>query len=416
MFKKVVYNTFFQIVGKFVTASATLIVTLLIAKSLGPTGYGDFTKVFVFIAYFYTIADFGLNNIYIKFSHRQDDKNLIRYLVGLRIIISISLAIIAIITSSLLPYNPTLGFGFSPIVKIAIAIASLTVVTQALITASNAYFQKHLSYNFSAIAAASGAIVVLTCCIIFKILNPSLLFYVSAYVFGGIAIVTTAFILIRIKFKEIITPLFNLNKFLMLTKGSLPVALALIFNLIYFRVDVFILSYTRPTSEVGLYGLAYQFFEATLSIPIFFANSLYPLLSRLYQQDQIEYKKQVKKWLVLAILVSVVLAVALSVISFLIPIIYDYRFFGSQKSLFILSIGLPFFFISAILWHVLLIHDLQKYLSVVYLLGAIFNIVTNILFIPQFGYVAASITTIVSEALIALMLILVIRIAKKPAS
>lgn len=414
MFKKVIYNTVFQIIGKVISASATLVVTLLIAKSLGPVGYGDFTKVFVFIAYFYTIADFGLNNIYIKFSHQQEDNNLIRYLVGLRIIISITLAIVAILISSFLPYNPDLGIGFSPVVKIAVAIASLTIITQALLTAANAYFQKHLSYNFSAIATAAGAMVVLSSCVIFTILNPSIISYVTAYIFGGLAIVTTSYFLIFAKFKQKITPLFNINKFLMLAKGSLPVALALVFNLIYFRIDVFILTYTRTTSEVGLYGLAYQFFEASLSIPIFFANSLYPLLSKLYQTNRVEYKKQVIKWFLLAILASIALTAALSVVSFLIPILYDYRFLGSQKSLLILSLGMPFFFISAVLWHVLLIYDMQKYLSIIYFLGAIFNIVVNLIFIPKFGYMAASTTTIVSEALIAIMLILTVKFLKKP--
>ncbi len=413
MFKKVIFNTGYQIIGKVITASATLIITLLIAKSLGPAGYGDFTKIFVFIGYFYTIADFGLNNIYIKLSHKEKDENLIRYLVGLRIVISIFLAIMAIIISLILPYNPQLGLGFSPFVKIAIAIASLTIITQALLTAANAYFQKNLRYDLSAISAAIGTVVILFSSVIFTLYNPNLLFYTAGYVFGGITIVITSYFLIFNKLKYQILPLFNLKKFIKLSRNSFPVALALIFNLIYFRIDIFILAYTRSTVEVGIYGLAYQFFEASLSIPIFIANTLYPLLSKLYTENISEYKKQVKKWLILAIIASLFLILALFLVSFLIPVLYDARFYESQKALFILALGLPFFFISAILWHLLIIHDKQKYLCLIYLAGAIFNLTLNLIFTPRFGYLSASAITVVSEALITLMLILTIIVTKE---
>lgn len=413
MFKKVIYNTSYQIIGKIITASATLVITLLIAKSLGPTGYGDFTKIFVFIGYFYTVADFGLNNIYIKLSHKENDEKLIRYLVGLRIVISTFLAFLAILIGFILPYNPALGLGFSPFVKIAIAIASLTIITQALLTAANAYFQRHLRYDLSAISAAIGTAVVLISCVIFAFYAPNLLLYTACYVFGGITIVITSYLLIKNKLKFQILPLFNPRKFIQLSKNAFPVALALIFNLIYFRIDIFILTYTRPTAEVGLYGLAYQFFEASLSIPIFFANTLYPLLSKLYSENIIEYKNQVKKWLTLAVVASFFLIIALFIVSFLIPALYDARFYGSQKSLFILALGLPFFFISAILWHLLLIQDKQKYLSVIYLAGAIFNLILNLIFTPKFGFLAASAITVISEALITLLLALAVITTKK---
>jgi len=76
MFKKVIYNTGAQIIAKAISASTTLIITLLIGRSLGPAGFGDFTKIFVFVGYFYTFVDFGLNSIYVKNTkEEQIEKN-----------------------------------------------------------------------------------------------------------------------------------------------------------------------------------------------------------------------------------------------------------------------------------------------------------------------------------------------------
>ena len=77
MFKKVIANTVFQIIGKAITAATTFLLTIIIGRSLGPAGYGEFTKIFVFVGYFYAIYDFGLNNIFVKVT---SGKNLGKFL------------------------------------------------------------------------------------------------------------------------------------------------------------------------------------------------------------------------------------------------------------------------------------------------------------------------------------------------
>jgi O-antigen/teichoic acid export membrane protein len=413
MYKKVFYNTTAQVIGKIITASATLLITLLIGKSLGPSGYGDFTKIFVFVAYFYTFADFGFNTIYIKLA-QGNKRELINYLLGLRLLLSLLLLVLAISISQLLPYNPTSGIGFSPLVKLGIIIASLTIVTQALFTSLNAFFQKNLRYDLSTISAIAGTVVILTVTAIASFTKAPLSVYVSAYVFGGFTLVASSTLIIAGYFKEKISISFSRQVFIDLLKTTWPIGAALIFNLIYFRVDVLILSYTRPSAEVGLYGLAYQFFEAALSIPIFFANALYPLLAKLYLENQKEYVGQVKKWSIILILISLLLTVCLMIASILIPLLFDTRFNGSQAALIILATGMPFFFLSAFLWHLLIIRNQQKLLILVYFFGGIFNLAVNLKLIPTYGILAASATTVLSEALIALMLVLIIKFAKAP--
>lgn len=413
MFKKVIFNTSAQIIGKVITASTTLLITLLIVRSLGPAGYGDFTKIFVFIGYFYSFADFGLNNIYIKLANSKGNENLIRYLVALRLIISIFLAAVAIGISFFLPYDSSLGIGYGPAVKIAIAVASLTIITQALFTAANAYFQNNLRYDLSAISAAIGTFVVLSITVAATILKAPLIFYVSAYVFGGMTFVVVSYLLIFLKFRQNILPIFNISKFTNLAKQSFPVAIALVFNIIYFRVDVLILAYSRPTEEVGLYGLAYTFFEASLTVPIFFSNALYPLLARLHKENPLAYVSQTKKWFMFLCAVSALHILGLRIVSYLIPLI-DSRFsFGaSQTALLILSAGIPFFYVSALLWHLLIIGDKQRFLSAIYIIGAIVNVAFNLIFIPKYGYLAASTITVVSEVLIALLLFLALKVKR----
>lgn len=403
MFKKVIYNTGAQIIGKAVTASITLLITVIIGRSLGPAGYGDFTKIFVFVGYFYTLADFGLNAIYIKIV-KEDEVAHLKPLLGLRLIIGTTLALVAAIIGFFLPYDPILLTGFSPLIKVGIAIASITIITQALYTTANAFYQKILRYDLSAISAVISYVFVLITAVLVSLTAKSLIGYTIAYPIGGLILVIAAFFLISRRTKTIPLPTFNKKEFINLIKPAWPLGLALLFNLIYFRIDVLILANSRPSSEVGLYGLAYQFFESALAIPIFFSNAIYPVLSAQYQKNRDEFKKAAKNWFFILFVTSLIASTAIFAVSFFIPIIFKPSFAGSVPSLQILALGLPFFFISALLWHLVIIFDKQKYLTIIYAFGALFNIIANLIFIPQGGYIAASIITVVSEGLITLLL------------
>lgn len=408
MFKIVFYNTGAQIVGKAITASITLLITLIIGRTLGPAGYGDFTKIFVFVGYFYTLADFGLNTIYVKISKENEVAHL-KPLLGLRVLMGIGLALVAVTVASLITFNPIDGTGFSPLVKMGIVMASATIITHALITTTNAFFQKILRYDLSTLAAATGYLVILISAIVVTTTTKSILGYTTAYVLGGLTIVATTYFIIAKRAKNFFTPSFSIGQFTSFLKPAWPVGIALIFNLIYFRIDVLILSNFRTSAEVGLYGLAYQFFEASLAIPIFFANAIYPLIAKIYQEDKITFAKQVSSWAKILLASSVLLTLALITVAYVIPVFFGPSFQGSIPSLQILALGMPFFFISALLWHLLIIYDRQKFLTIIYAAGALFNISLNLVFIPIYGALAAATITVISEALITMLLFLSLR-------
>jgi len=410
MFRKVLFNTGWQVVGKVVTASSTLLITLIIGRSLGPSGFGEFTKIFVFVGYFYIIADFGLNSIFVKEAQsytRDKEKsvnNLFKAILTLRVVIAFFLVLIAIMVAFFLPYNSEASTGFSPLVKTGIMIASLTIITQALFTTANGFFQKKLRYDFSAIAAISGSIVMVLATAIIYFTTRSLLLFVSIYILGGLTYVAASFFLISKKLDYKFFTSFDLTKSKALLLSAWPIGVALILNLLYFRADVFILASFRSSAEVGLFALGYQFFEAALAVPIFFTNALYPLLSEAFAKNIEEFKKIVRNWALYLVAFSIILTICLLLISFLIPLIFDSRFEDSKTTLQILALGMPFFFLSALFWHVLIIYNKQKLLIYVYAAGAIFNLTVNLIFIPIYGYRAAAITTVISEAFIMLLL------------
>jgi len=408
MLRRVFYNAGAQILGKGFTAGTTLIVTLLVGRSLGPAGFGDFTKIFVFVGYFYTFADFGLNSIYIAKSNPQNEKLLFRVLVSLRLVMALVFVALALLVGFFLPYNAAENTGFGPLVKIGIAVASATILTQALYTSANSLFQKNLRYDLSTVAAISGSLVILLSVILTTASGGSITQYVLAYVVGGVVTVFVAYLILYKRWQILVFPKIDRLAFSNYLSKSWPVGLALILNLLYFRADVLILAWVRQPQEVGIYGLAYQFFEASLAVPIFFVNAIYPYLAAVYKQNIGKFYKNFKFWVLVLLAISVLLSVFLILVSFLIPFLYDMRFAPSRGPLVILASGIPFFFLSALLWHILIIYDRQKNLVLVYGAGFIFNLAANLIFIPKFGYIAAAANTVISEAFILLLLAVIV--------
>lgn len=412
MIKRVFYNAAAQILGKGFTAGTTLIVTLLVGRTLGPAGFGEFTKIFVFVGYFYTLVDFGLNSIFVVGSSPKNEAGLFKVLVSLRLVMAVIFVFLAFSLGLVLPYKLAENTGFSPIVKAGIALGSLTILTQALYTSANAFFQKKLRYDLSTIAAVLGSLTILLTVLFIGIGRGSIAQFVLAYVLGGAVMVLSAYVILYKKWRILVVPKVELSPFLNYLAKSWPIGIALILNLLYFRVDVLILSWVRRPEEVGIYGLSYQFFESSLAIPIFFVNAIYPYLAGVYKQNINQFYKDFRFWFMMLFIFSIFLAAFLVLISFFIPI-YDLRFAQSKALLMILASGMPFFFLSALLWHILIIFDRQKNLVIIYGTGFVFNLIANLIFIPKFGYIAAATTTVVSEAFILLLLaVFVLKVAK----
>ena len=101
--KKIAKQVSWQILGKFISATSTLIVLGLIARNYGEEGLGIFTLTFAYLAFFNLAADLGLNAFYLPRLKNNPDGA--RELLNFRIIWSLVLVILANALSYLLPFQ-----------------------------------------------------------------------------------------------------------------------------------------------------------------------------------------------------------------------------------------------------------------------------------------------------------------------
>jgi O-antigen/teichoic acid export membrane protein len=291
--------------------------------------------------------------------------------------------------------------GYTTLVRTGIILFTPSIVFQALTTTGNALFQKYLRYDLSTIAVIAGSLVSLVLVGVITSIpftSQSILYATSALLVGGAVTAGVALSLTR-KLERVVHSTLSPPRLWSLFYASIPLGLTLLFNLVYFRIDSIILTVTRSTAEVGVYGLAYKVFELPLILPTFFMNSLYPIL---LGQSSGVFKKTIRTSAVILFFSSLVIAGALWVCAPLVTVIKT-DFFASISALRVLLLGLPFFFLSSLTMWILIAQKKQNILAGIYGVSMVVNICLNYFFIPTFGYMAAAWITVASEALVLLL-------------
>lgn len=388
-------NTIAQLLGRVVGSLSTLAITLYIARMLGASGYGDFVKVTTFVSFFYLLADFGLNAQYIAKSTSEHTDSSWLELAIIRTVLSSLLILLALSIVFFLPRNAS--DGYSDIVRFGIIILLPTILFQAVTTTSNGLFQKLLRYEWSTIAVVVGSGISLLAVwfVFYYVSSPTLMIGLIPLILGSAAtaIVGIWFDTCVVQRTAVSRSIQTYRSFII---SSVPLGLTLLFNVVYFHIDSVVLTLTRSTQEVGVYGLAYKVFELALVFPTFFMNALYPIMVGKRHDD---LKSLLVRSVIFLLISSIVLSICLWAAAPLLVLI-RHEFALSIPALRILLIGLPLFFVSSLMMWSLIVLKKQTTLVYIYGISMLLNIVFNIMFVPTFGYIAAAWITVASEGLV----------------
>jgi O-antigen/teichoic acid export membrane protein len=196
-------------------------------------------------------------------------------------------------------------------------------------------------------------------------------------------------------------------------KGSLPLGLMFVFSQINFKADAVLISLLKLPASIGLnniesvaiYSLPYKIFEVALVLPTFFMNATYPIFVKKFQEGQRElavlFKKTLGYLLALGLIVSTTAYVASPLV---VRLLGGQEFDRSVEILKILSVGLFIFFLTQPVSYLIVTLDKQRYLPIIYLVSAIFNVSANLIFIPKYSFYASAYITWISEGLILIVL------------
>lgn len=402
--------------------AALAIITLKIATNyLSIKGYGQYAVTYEYLAFFSIAADMGLFTIAIT-EMSKDEKQIpkiIGNILTLRTLFVVFTMLTAIASVFLIPkYDGTL-------IPLGVSIATLSIfftITNGTITS---VLQAKLKMQIASIAQIVGKVTMVLGMLFVTLImfpkNPSaaatqdltIPFY--ALIFAG---VFSNLIMLLITYFSVrrITPItFQFDKEFCkdVLKKSLPYGVALILNTIYFRIDSILLSIMKDAEEVGIYAVAMRIIDAVSIIPLFFMNSVLPVLTKSFVDKDTEKSKTIIRFsfdflsalafpfLVGAFALAYPLIFLVSSPEFLSRL--SEGFYGSDIALKILMFAMALQFLSVLFMFILLALDKQTKILYINLTAVIFNIIANIIIIPYYGFRGSAFISVLSAAIILIL-------------
>lgn len=398
--RSVAHNTFWQALGRGTSILLALVVFFLVARYLGVEGYGVYTTVVAFLQFFGLAVDLGLY-IYLAKTLGEpgvDEKKVVGSVFTLRLVTAIVILGIAPLVVLAFPYPGSIKLGVT-----VMAMSSLFVTLTQVLTG---VFQKSLHMGRFIAAEVIGRVFLVLATVVAMKLHADLagIFWTVVGASGVTLYLTYIWARRLMPFRLT----FNVSQWQSIMRTTWPIALAIAFNVIYFKADTIILSLFKPAHDVGIYGAPYRVFEALISIPAMFAGLLTPILSHAFATDRQRFGRLLQRGFETLLLGAVPLVVgtqfvAREAMEFIAP-----GFAASGTVLQVLVVGTAAIFLGYLFSNAVVVVNKQRMMMWVYLGVAISSIILYFVAIPRWSYLGAAGVTVFVEALVALASLIVV--------
>lgn len=400
--RRVTKNTSLLFISQIVSYILGFFYLMYAARYLGPESYGIITFALAFTLIFGILSDLGLSQYTVR--ELSKDKSLankyISNAIAIKIITSIITFFIIIITINLINYSQTT-------INVVYFIA-LYVLFNSFTQLFYSVFQSYEKMEYQAIGIILNNLLLLTMGLLAIYYQMDVIFFAILYFLTSLIILIYAVTICIWKF---IFPKieFNLNFWKLILSESIFFVLAMIFTEIYFNIDSVMLSFMVNNEAVGFYNASYRLIFVLLFIPSVLIISMFPIMSKHFKSAKnllkIEYEKIFKYLFIISLLI---LVLGFLFADKIILTIYGNTFIPSIKALQILVCVIPVIFITYLFGNLLGAINKQRIVAIITGVSAILNILLNIILIPKFSYLGASLATVLTEICVFMLMFIYI--------
>lgn len=367
------------------------LVTLVLAKYLGPSNFGALGYLTSIIALTLPLAMFGLDTIILRqcVASPKTAGSVLASSLAIRLIGS-GVAVTLALTFFMIAGGPE---GTS---LYLLAIAAITLVAMPL-QSFNLYFKAQervailsLPRIVILVSIAVSALVLinqgygLESFIWLKALETVAM---ALAAIGTFVLLARNKVVLRVKAAQLAT----------LARQGLPLFLAAIAVTIYMRVDQIMLGNMTTAAELGNYTLAIRFSEAAFFVPMALQTAFYPALVRAKKQGNDQFRSELRQYfdVVSGSMIVLILAVGIASHTIILLALGD-EYQGAIPLVWILAAALPFVGVGVARSAYLIIEGKLWVAPVATMIGAAANIVLNFLLIPEYGGMGAAIASLIS--------------------
>jgi len=187
---------------------------------------------------------------------------------------------------------------------------------------------------------------------------------------------------------------------------AIPLGASVILTQIYYNIDTIMLGFMDKPEVVGYYNAANKILSIFIGVLALWTTTAFPIIGKRIMEDINWVASFLNKYVKLTLMVIIPVMLLTAILApFIIDTIFGLEYRSAALALQILIWGVVLLALSNT-YGVLILVPLGKSKEFMYGVGsgAIFNLILNALLIPAYSYIGAAVATVLSEAIVLLVM------------
>jgi O-antigen/teichoic acid export membrane protein len=386
------------------------VTSVFLLRALGVDDFGRYGTVAALVGIVSTLTDAGLTAVGSRELALRPPgaqrAELLRLLVALRLVLSVVAVLGAVLFAVAVGYDETMvwgtllaGLGVLLVNTQATAMMPLSVELRLGAVTAFEVLKQALTLAFVAALALAGAELL-----------PY--FAVQALVGAFVLALTPPFV----GGVRALLPRLDRGRALTLLREALPLAVAIAMNVLYLRLLVILVSLTQDETETGYYATAFRVFEMLVGIPTIILSVALPLLAVAGAEDLERLRYALQRTTEVAVVASLGLAlVTTAAAAPAITLLFGDEYDGAVPMLQVQAWALVPLFLGQVAALALLSLRRQRAIALANAAAVAVVLLLGALLIPAWAGVGAAVAGVVTEAVLAVLLLALLRHAEPSA-
>ena len=396
--KGLVSNGAAMVVSRLLTAVFGWAGSVVIARTLSPEAWGQYSFVFGLLGIMAVVTDLGVGRVVISRltgAEQKDFGPVAGSFIVLRCVLGIAGYLVALAYSLIV--------GLSPMVVMVVAIAGTTVTLATPANALLVLFQSRLKLVFLATWDVIAQIVQFLLILLVMKTHPTLLAFVLPAIAREVVTVGVRIIAIRTGKLDGRVPTYGAVFGLWgpMLREAIPISIGLALLTILTKIDTLMLERLDTYESVGLYAIGYKFSDVLILAVSALAVPFTTVLVRAWGADTDTFRQRTRQAMTVAALLGGLAIVGfVSAAEGVIGLLYGAQFEPASNAARLLVMSSAISGVTTIGWVVLVSAEKLKVFPWVAGLGVVLNVALNSVFIPLWSIMGAAGATIISELVI----------------
>ena len=387
--KLFIKNNIFVFSNKIISKSITFGIIVFLTRTMDKSDYGDLTILIMFSMIFSVIQDFGTQFLVVRetAANKANGKNILANTILIKLLTGF-LSFSAFVSLIML-----LGYK-DKIVNLSYIFA-IAMIFQSLLLSTVKFFEGKEKMNISSILVISERVFIAVGIFSFSALIDKTESYGLAYLISNLVVFLISFSIIFSK-REFLNSV-SLKFVKSILSASSYFLIFTVFSVIYYRVDIILISKFLGGVEVATYRAGYQLIETIYFIPMNAAVAFLPFFSKLFVNDRNElfnvYSKLSRQFLFFSIFLAIIFYFKSE---WILNLLYS-KYSNASGILSILALAVPFVFMNSINGNLLIAIKKEKNITFSMVLSTVIKLIGLFFFLEKYGLIAAASISLFSE-------------------